>query len=279
MIISHKNVICVWYPSGGFGHFVGAILTLYGRNFARPQASLEFAPNGDSHAFPLLVPKYLHNPGSYTLPDLDPDLIYTALIDNGINDESTIYQRYFPGSSTLKMCYSDYSWPIVARTMIEKALKRDLTSEIKIDPAHWPDLEDWATREKYFLYLRDHPLRHRWRPSDQCHNILIEELITYQAMASSLTDYGVVDFCNDWQRWKDHNDTYILPMETAREILQSISDKRSLDLFVPDLWTQSVTNYYIWLKYNIEVPANDYANWFTNTQQIVTMLEDHGVTV
>jgi hypothetical protein len=276
--MSHR-LILIHYPSGGFGHFVNAILTLYGTDFARPESCLEFSSGGNSHALPLLVPKFSHNPSRYTLPDLDPDLIYTVLIDNGINDESTTYQKYFPESRTLKICYSDHSWPIVARTMVEKALSKDLSEEIKIESTQWPDEEDWATREKYFLYLRDHSLRHKWRPSDHCHNILVEELLTYQTMASGLADYRLKDFSSDWQRWRTHNEKYILPVQTAQIILEKIRSKQSLDLCVQDLWTQSVTNYFIWLRYNVQVPANDYADWFTNTQQIVTMLENHGVIV
>jgi len=276
---SQNNLLCIWYPSGGFGHFVNAVLSLYGSNFAKPQASLEFGPTGNSHSFPLLMPKYQHNLKNYTIPKLDPQLFYTVLIDNGINDESTVYLDCFPGSRTLKLCYSDFSWSIVARTMIEKALVRELSSEIYIDPSSWPVDEDWALREKYFLYLRDHPLRHKWKPSEHCHNVFIDELVTYETMSSSLSIYGLADYYNDWQRWKEHNKKYISPMEIAFEILQNVDNRKPTDLFVQDIWTQSVTNYFIWLKYAVEVPANDYANWFTNTQQIVTLLEDHGVIV
>ena len=42
-------IYCVWYPSGGFGHYIGATLSLYGKNFARPKKDLTFNANGDSH--------------------------------------------------------------------------------------------------------------------------------------------------------------------------------------------------------------------------------------
>lgn len=279
LIKSRNNLLCIWYPSGGFGHFVSAILTLHGRNFAKANVPLVFSPKGDSHAFPCLLPKYFHNPKHYQIPDTDPGLIYTVLIDNGINDESTLYRKHFPGSKTLKLCYSDHSWCIVARTMVEKALGRDLEDEISLDDSQWPSDENWAVREKYFLYLRDHPLRFSWRPSDDCHSVLLEQLVAYEDMRSCLADYGLDPFYDDWQRWKTHNQTYVSPMETALDILKNIKNKQSIDLDIADLWTQSVVNYFIWLEYQFEVPANDYADWFTNTKQIVTMLEQHGAVI
>ena len=29
-------IYCVWYPSGGFGHFINAVLTLYSKDFEVP---------------------------------------------------------------------------------------------------------------------------------------------------------------------------------------------------------------------------------------------------
>ena len=30
-------IYCVWYPSGGFGHFINAVISLYGVDFKRPK--------------------------------------------------------------------------------------------------------------------------------------------------------------------------------------------------------------------------------------------------
>ena len=64
------------------------------------------------------------------------------------------------------------------------------------------------------------------------------------------------------------------------KVLSCVITKQSDDLtHITDIWSQAVIYYYIWLKYNVEVPHNDYANWFTNTKEIVTMLRDNGVEV
>jgi len=44
-------IYCVWYPSGGFGHFINGILTLHGKGFKRPTNKIEFSTTGDSHKF------------------------------------------------------------------------------------------------------------------------------------------------------------------------------------------------------------------------------------
>jgi len=255
------------------------MLTLHGRGYARPAGHLKFSPNGNSHSLSLVLPKYLHNPQTYTLPEIDTSLKYTVLIDNGIDDETTTYLQFFPGAKTLKLCYSDHSWPIVARTMIEKAMVSDLSTQVGVDE-RWPSDEDWAMREKYFLYLRDHEFRYKWKPSDGCDNFVIDDLLNYNTFLDRLTSFGVGDtFRDEWQAWMKFNSQYIDPVENANAIMSALDNGRNIDLAITDLWTHSVINYYIWVKYGLEVPANDYSCWFTNTKQIVKMLNDHGVTV
>lgn len=271
-------IVCIWYPSGGFGHFLNAVLTLHGKNFPGSSSDLTFSATGDSHAFPLALPKYLKNPKTYTLPDLDPSLDYPVLIDNGINDESIRYRHFFPGASIIKICYDDYTWPIVSRTMIEKAMAQDFSTQVSVDPANWPSSESWTIREKYFLFLRDHPLRHSWKPDKACYNLQIGCLVNYDLLLEFLSSFGTKDtFRPEWQQCMNANQIYIGPIQQAQWIMDNLSN--SIDLLVEDVWTQAVVNYYIWLRYQFEVPANDYAAWFTNTKQIAKMLEDHGISI
>ena len=77
-------IYCIWYPSGGFGHFVNAILTLHGKNFVRPNKKLmNFSPDGNSHTLDLVVPKYHYNSWPGGIEFLN-DKNYCVLIDNGI---------------------------------------------------------------------------------------------------------------------------------------------------------------------------------------------------
>ncbi len=273
-------IYCVWYPSGGFGHFINAVLTLHGDNFVRPKKSLEFSANGNSHDLDLVVPKYLHEcwPGGIEFLN---DKNYSVLIDNGINNERDTFKSIFPNSTVVKVCYTNYSWAVVARTMIEKAMESSLDKQLPVD--NWNTDEPWARREKYFLYLRDHSLRYAWRPAieNELSNNEIDVGELYQdyddCHASINAVVDVEDFYPLWKEWRKANSKYIDPAVTSRKILSLVITKQSEDIsHITDIWTQAVVYYYIWLWYKFEVPHNDYSNWFTNTSEIIKMLNDHG---
>ena len=264
-------IYCVWYPSGGFGHFINAVLTLHGKDFARPNGSLNFSTNGDSHNLDLVVPKYLHGkwPGGF---EFLHDQNYCVLIDNGINDENTKFMSLFPDAKIIKICYSDYTWPIVARTMIEKAMISELAAELPVD--RWGTNEPWAQREKYFLFLRDHSLRHAWRPTQDSAALYIDDLLDYRNFFNKLNLLTSVEsFDVDWAKWHQSNSTYISPVETAKNVITEVKLKRSQSLnHVTDIWTQAVVYYYIWITFGIEVPHNDFFNFFKDTNQIVDLI-------
>ena len=68
--------------------------------------------------------------------------------------------------------------------------------------------------------------------------------------------------------------------ESQKEPAVKVKNKKSAELTtITDIWTQSVVYYYIWLEFGVEVPHNDYSDWFTNTDDIVKMLNKLGVTV
>jgi len=271
-------IYCVWYPSGGFGHFINAVLTLHGDNFVRPSKSLEFSKNGNSHNLDLVVPKYLHEcwPGGIEFRN---DKNYCVLIDNGINNESTQFKYTFPNSTVIKICYTDRTWPIVARTMIDKAMESSIEEQLPTDI--WETGEPWARREKYFLFLRDHPLRHAWK-SQEDSAIYIDELYNdYDEFFYTVNSIVKLNWCKDlWSKWRTANAMYIDPIKDAKSVLNYVKMQWSSDLtHVTDVWAQAVVYYYIWLEFGIEVPHNDYADWFTNTNDIVIMLDKHGVKI
>jgi hypothetical protein len=276
--MSLPKVCCVWYPAGGFGHFVNSILTLYGHRFVRPtHKQFNFSAGGDSHALELVAPKYYNDPDDYKFL-FDQEGVYSVLVDNGNNNETKKFLSYFDNPKVIKICYSDYSWPIIARTMIEKGMRVGFDQEVMVDSDAWPTTENWALREKYFLFLRDNHLRAMWREDSTCSNLLIEDLLDYTKFRQQLIEFGITTepFEELWGNWADANKQYLEPCSIAQRILDN--ENYSLE-HVVDVWTQAVVYYYIWLKYNFEVPHNDYANWFTNTTDIAKMLIDHGVTI
>lgn len=269
-------IYCVWYPSGGFGHFVNGILSVYGQDFARSSHNnIEFSQNGNAHAFDLVAPKYLHDPEHYSF-EFDPQLNYSVLIDNGINDENTKFQTVFPQAKIIKVCYTDQSWPIVARTVIDKALGRNLDQTLIPDQDCWNTNESWAVREKYFLYLRDHVFRQTWQPQPNTFNLHVDHMLNYFLFRHDLTSAGIKldDFFNTWQQWRQANRAYIDPVENAQSIVIQVKQGKHIDLsYMNDLWSQAVLYYFLWLEFEQEVPHNDYADFFSNTSQISEWLK------
>lgn len=264
-------IYCVWYPSGGFGHYINAILSLYGKGFVRPKNLPKFSSNGNSHELKLVAPKYRKDQPTYNFK-FDPALNYSVLIDNGINNESTRFQKFFPGAKIFKLCYSDFSWPVIAKTMIVKAMHSNMNTELAVNSDKWSSTEPWARREKYFLFLRDHSLRYAWKPDSVSSSIMIEDLIDYNKLCQ-IIGIELDNFQNFWNDWLQSNVQYFQPILTAQKILQGQFEP------VEDVWTQAVVYYQIWCKYGVEVPHNDYSNWFESYEQIVKMLKDNGVNV
>ena len=262
-------IYCVWYPSGGFGHFINAVVSLHGANFARPNAdTVKFNNNGNSHALDLIAPKYSKNLNNYSFNFL-PNYNYSVLIDNGINDEGTEFLKIFDNSTVIKLCYSDVSWPIVSHTMIVKAMESTVVQEMPL--SEWAATSPWIVREKYFLYLRDHQLRHMWKPTMNTMPVLIENMLDYNVLKYTLELAGIVleDFTELWQAWYTKNIQYFTPVLRGQSIINSLKNNINQDLSdITDAWEQAVIYYFIWLEFKQEVPHNDFANFFKNTNEI-----------
>jgi hypothetical protein len=261
-------IYCVWYPSGGFGHFINAVLSLYGENFARPAGTLKFSQSGDSHGTDLAVPAYRFD--QWAGAQFDSSTNYSVLIDNGINNLSEQFRTVFPGAQVIQICYNDCSWPVVARAMIEKAMSSSINEQLP----SW-DGAAWAVREKYFLFLRDHELRSAWRPNTNDFTVYVDNLFGYREFRNTLESCGIrlKEFEEVWNNWRTANSRYIDPVQIAQGVVDAVTQQVNQDLtIVTDTWTQAVVYYFIWLKFGVEVPHNDYADFFKDTDEIQTWL-------
>jgi hypothetical protein len=272
-----SNIYCLWYPTGGFGHWLAAVISLRAHGFARPTGPIEFSPTGDTHATPLVAPKYCCDPDHYEF-DFDPAYRYVVLIDNGITNENTKFLTRFPNANVIRVCYDNQTWPIIASTMLNKVMG-GLDEILCPEPDRWPVADDWARREKYFLFLRDHDLRHQWRPSQRNRTFFVNDLLDHRSILSRLRDnfYIDIDDISDlWQQWRTANAEYVDPVVKAKDIMYQLRNNGHYDLHtVKDIWTQSVINYFIWLEYGVEVPANDYSDWFQDWRSLCQLLEPY----
>lgn len=264
-------IYCIWYPSGGFGHFINGVLTLHGNGFKRPTNDITFSATGNSHSLILVAPKYTTG---YNY-EFDPAYNYSVLVDQGINSTSRDFMLEFPSARFIKVCYTDASWPVIAKTMIVKAMQSSIEQEVAVNPELWASAEPWAQREKYFLFLRDHPLRTAWRPDPVIDCIFVNELLDYSRLKYTIERTGIElsEFKSLWNNWYTHNENYFVPIAIAEQVLDKIEHREAFDLtHITDVWTQAVIYYYLWIEFGKEVPHNDFENFFNNVDQITQWL-------
>jgi hypothetical protein len=272
-----NRIYCIWYPSGGFGHYISGVISLYGDNFIRPLNQLVFAKDGNSHAFSPLAPKWKFDPDHYNYK-FAPDRNHCVLIDNGAPSQSKKFKTFIPNSTILKVTYNNWSFPIVVHTMIVKAMRSSL-EEHCLHNVYWTD-QDWGKRQKFLYFLKNHPIQNLWNPEDDCTNIDLIEIIDYDIFKSKLESAGIklTDFSATHQEWFNANKTYIDPVLQAQKVMECInSDENFLLSHITDLWTQAVVYYYIWLTYKIEVEHHTMPEFFNDTNQIRGWLIDQGV--
>jgi hypothetical protein len=162
--------------------------------------------------------------------------------------------------------------------MVTKAMNANFDSESRANKDAWNNNNDWAKRENYFLYLRDNQLRYKWKSGSDFY-IDIANIINKARLSAELQKIGIVLEEFDHQSFATANAEYIQPVLTAQQIIDAVKNQQEIPINTTDLWTQAILYYYIWIEYNFEVPHNNYSDWFTNTKDIVTMLDKHGVTI
>jgi hypothetical protein len=81
-------------------------------------------------------------------------------------------------------------------------------------------------------------------------------------------------FASDWNKWYIGNyDDYILPTVIATNVLECVKTNTIMDLTqITDIWTQSVILFYLWLEYRVEIPYNDYKEFFKDSQELATCI-------
>lgn len=286
-----KRILSIQYPSGGFGHFINIVISKFGTNFFASDQNTKFGVGGHSHSFQLALPKYF-NIDNYDQAELDQKLASipshlhcTLLVDSGIDNDSQEYTKIID-STRLRITYDDWSWPLLAKMFYTRCMAAVLghttsvSDFIKVD-ARWTSSESWAVREKYFLYLRDHHFRQSWREHASCEfNLAIDKILNYDLLLPELGKITPIsDFKNFYNEWYDTNNQHFAFYHQARQIVQNIGQINQSLSDVVDVFTQACVYYYIWLQFRIEVPHNDYSNWFENTNQIVTMLQNQGYDI
>ena len=107
-------------------------------------------------------------------------------------------------------------------------------------------------------------------------SLSIEDLLDYELFNCKLKSFGitVTDFYSHWKEWYDKNYNYFLPYFKAKEIINAVQHNKEIEIIETKIWDQAVVYYFIWLEFGVEVPHNDYANFFNNTKQIIKLVNE-----
>lgn len=282
------QVVSIQFPQGGFGHFTHLILSQFGKDFHCSDDAKNYQ-NSESqencHDFPLWLPKY-KNTDSYDSNDYKQKLsvlkekFVTAVVSSGWHNDSQEFELVLHPAVKIRIGYDDWSWPLAVKVFYERHQK--LYS--KFSQNHTYDLilnsheEDWHKREQLFLFLRDHSHRGKWRPLPNTLNISLIDYLVYNNLHSALnTQFQVDHFESVYESWFKQNSHYFDSYIQAWFVMNNLHNNTDIS-GITDVFTQATIYYYIWLKYNLEVPHNDYSSWFTNTKEIVKMLQEHRVS-
>jgi hypothetical protein len=291
---SSKNLLLIDYPSGGYGYYLARLINSFVTNVVPTADLFEFDQLGTSHLLPLVAGDIHHeqNRNLYSVNecyqrDIDQQKYILIPYCPGIqNDTTTNLEINFPNAKIVRLCYHDNTWPLIFQNCIVKAAAGTLETDVEFDSKKFGSGDNWARRENFSLLFENHHYRNMWKEYDHARflNIDIFELLTNPhccllKVANFINGsiYHSDRLLDKHQQFLDANPNTITHLEIL-QIINSLTIEQDL-MHVEHLYHQAVMNFYIQTKFNFVIPSNDYANWFTNTKEIVTMLTHHGVNI
>lgn len=275
-----KDIICISYPSGGFGNFLYYVLSEFADQTVKlSNNELTFSQDGNSHSIVMYTNTYFMDPDEFRLHcDIDPkNNKVVVLCDNGINNDS--YDKInltFPNAKIVRIVIDPAVRPIIYQTCIIKAVCQDLnTNHSEHVRNNWSDAaEDYAQREDFTLMY--HNWSYGWEPTDSTINLSFKQLLIqpFDTIKELINQLGMQLVDEDRLKlvladWFTANSKYFSVYFHANLILTALENKENIDIsHIVDLHEQGYINYCIEKRYNIEIPVYDYRTWFQSTEQI-----------
>lgn len=278
------NIIAISYPPGGFGHFVYHVLTHYFNETVKvADPSFTFAASGDAHASrkyaPIWNPRDSYKP--YISTQVNQHDRIVVLCDHGWNHSSVQdIWRDFPSAHVVRMVIDEDAEPVIYHTYINKTGQTfDHAQQVA---QHWPEAnEAWAQRENFTLWYRSRPFVFAPVMHPRATNLAISQLLmspaeSFLALSRDLgltvsDPNGLVSFC---RKWLTSQQQYCNIFLMWRKIINALDNDINLDLgSIQDLHDQGYINYRVERRYNIEIPVNDYRDWFANTDELREMIQ------
>jgi hypothetical protein len=288
-----NNILLIQYPSGGYGYYLARLINQYVSNVVKTDDSFKFDSLGTSHSLPLVagdvhfsLNRVLSLVNKKYQLDIDQKKYVVIPYCPGIEDDSTDKMRLmFPNAKIVRLFYEDSTWPLVFQNCIIKALRGSLEKDVTFDSQMFGSSDAWAQRENFSLIYNSHYYRNTWKKFDhyQILNIDIFDLLitpdkcinTVAAFIDS-TAPNLSDLPYRHQDFLQANKNTVVHLEILN-LFNNIKIYQELE-HITQLYQQAAVNFYIQTKFGFEVPSNEYASWFTNTKDIVTMLNKYSVT-
>jgi hypothetical protein len=287
-----KNLLLINYPSGGYGFYLARLINHFVTNIVQTTDTFLFDRRGRSHSLPLVV-GHIHFEQNCILSTVDDryqseiqkqKYVTIPYCPGILNDTTSNLKHNFPNAKIIRLCYHDNVWPLIFQNCILKAASGTLEDNVEFDCEKFGSSDDWARRENFSLLFTHHHYRTMWKDHDKCLNIDIFELLTAtQDCLHQVANFiggsiiNLDDLPNRHQQFLNANPNTVCHLEIL-DIVKNLNINRDLT-HINQLYHQAVLNFYLQLKFNFIIPSNDYADWFTNTKEIVTMLNDHGVDI
>lgn len=289
-----KNLLLIDYPSGGYGYYFTRLINGFVTNVVKTADLFQFDHLGTSHWLPLVAGDihFEHNrilyiiDSKYQLDIAQQKYILIPYCTGIQNDTTENIKSNFPNAKIIRLCYKDNTWPLIFQNCIVKASMGSIDTDIEFDDKKFGSSEDWARRENFNLIFEHHQYRNMWKEHDHdrflnidIFELLINPVRCLQQVADFIsgTILAVDMIPIRHQQFLDANPNTTTHLEILR-IVDSLNIEQNL-MHIEHLYHQAVMNFYIQTKFNFVIPANGYANWFTNTKEIVTMLENYGVNI
>jgi hypothetical protein len=291
------RLILIHYPSGGYGFYLTRLINRYISGVVKVDDKFEFDSLGTSHRLPLVYgPIHFNQNQNFDISSAKSIYHQSILQGNhvlvpycpGINDDKiseTI--DFFPHSRLIRLYYDDRSWPLVFFNAITKTKKGDVNKDVFFDSAKFGSSDDWARRENFSLLFENHALRYQWKAEQHRNvcNVNILSLLTnplncLHEIADFLGQNLQIDHRDITAKHNEflhYNAGAVLHLQIL-DLIRDLAQPQALD-WVKDIFWQGATNFYIKQKYGVDIPCNTYSNWFKNTQEIIIMLKNQGISI
>lgn len=285
-----NDLVCISYPTGGFGNFVFHVVSEYFANthkLDKIEFPFEFE-QGNSHNTRHYLGIWRHDPDGFVFPNNDQikklaesNCTAVLLIDNGIDNDSYLkLKKTFDQCRIVRLTVDDYSKPVVIKRSINARTDSSIVDHLNSQVVgHWEEGEQpYSIRENFTLMY--HNWSYGWGAVTGVVNISISDLIkntlgTFEHLAHQLND-TLLDISNLKlliDKWYDANKEYFKASNTWENLNDALDSGKYYQLPDLDLHDQGYINYCIERKYDVIIPVYDYRNWFQSSIDIQEMIK------